>query len=257
MRPIIYPYKLSSLSAIYLSKALQTFRVREKSKYNPKEGDLIINWGNPRIPDWYGYKKEQYLNRVESVQIAQCKLTTLDFFKAFKVSSIEWTTEISQARRWSQQGAVIQRNLLRSHSGRGIVNIGYDEETSTPDRVLSHAPLYTKYKKKAKEFRVHVMKGQVIDVQEKKKIKDFEGEFNPYIRNHSNGWVFARENIEEPKDLRQLAIKAVVCLGLDFRAVDIIYNEHENICYCLEVNTAPGLEGTTLINYINAIQKLL
>jgi D-alanine-D-alanine ligase-like ATP-grasp enzyme len=36
---------------------------------------------------------------------------------------------------------------------------------------------------------------------------------------------------------------------LDFGAVDIIYNAKRNECYVLEVNTAPGLEGTTVEKY--------
>jgi D-alanine-D-alanine ligase-like ATP-grasp enzyme len=48
------------------------------------------------------------------------------------------------------------------------------------------------------------------------------------------------------------AIKAVNCLGLYFGAADVIWNDKEQRAYVLEVNTAPGLEGTTLENYANA-----
>ena len=53
-----------------------------------------------------------------------------------------------------------------------------------------------------------------------------------------------------------IAVNAVKALGLDFGAVDIIYNEKENQYYVLEVNTAPGLEGTTLIKYAERFSKL-
>lgn len=76
------------------------------------------------------------------------------------------------------------------------------------------------------------------------------------IRNHANGFVFCRDNIIEPSDLRDVAIQAVTALGLDFGAVDVIWNEHYNKCYALEVNTAPGLEGTTLERYTNKIKEL-
>jgi len=52
-----------------------------------------------------------------------------------------------------------------------------------------------------------------------------------------------------------VALAAVSALGLDFGAVDIIYNEHENQYYVLEVNTAPGLEGTTVEKYAEAFAK--
>ena len=72
------------------------------------------------------------------------------------------------------------------------------------------------------------------------------------IRNIHTGWVYCRDNyIPDPTSI-QLAIDAVQAVGLDFGAVDLIYNQHYNQFYILEVNTAPGLEGTTLINYVNA-----
>lgn len=255
-RPVIYPYQLGSKSARILAANLGTLCVRENGTYKPRARDIIINWGNPRAPNW-NHQKVKLLNPLEQVKIAQDKLLTFQKFHEAKVHCPEWTTNMSGAASWLKKGSpVIQRNLLRSHSGKGITFIGYDEETSTPIGVLSPAPLYTRYKKKAAEFRVHVFNGKVIDVQEKRKIKDFEGEYNQFIRSHANGWVFCREDIKEPNDLRELAIKAVSSLSLDFGAVDIIYNHHEKTCYCLEVNTAPGLEGETINKYSEAIRSI-
>ena len=46
-------------------------------------------------------------------------------------------------------------------------------------------------------------------------------------------------------------------IGLDFGAVDVIYNGHSNRAYVLEINTAPGLTGTTLDNYAAALRNLI
>ena len=75
------------------------------------------------------------------------------------------------------------------------------------------------------------------------------------IRNHKNGWVYAREGITIPDDLEQQAFNTMQALGLKFGAVDLIWNEHENKSYVLEVNTAPGLVGTTLSKYVDAFVK--
>jgi len=45
-------------------------------------------------------------------------------------------------------------------------------------------------------------------------------------------------------------LASVMALGLDFGAVDIVYNENDNKAYVLEINTAPGLSGTTLEKYV-------
>jgi glutathione synthase/RimK-type ligase-like ATP-grasp enzyme len=139
---------------------------------------------------------------------------------------------------------------LNSHSGRGIIINNPTESTN-----LVRAPLYVKYKKKKKEFRVHVFNGQVIDLAEKRRFRQERRDesFVGLIRNHGNGWAFCRDAIVEPTGLRELAIQSVAALGLHFGACDIIWNEKENKCYSLEVNTAPGLQGTTLERYSQAI----
>jgi glutathione synthase/RimK-type ligase-like ATP-grasp enzyme len=65
--------------------------------------------------------------------------------------------------------------------------------------------------------------------------------------------------VEEWPGLRQLqeaAIRTVEILGLDFGAVDIIWNKKQDRYYVLEVNTAPGLEGETVVRYANAFKEL-
>jgi len=120
---------------------------------------------------------------------------------------------------------------------------------------LVAAPLYTQYVKKQKEFRVHVVFNEVVDIQEKRKRRtdnpDNPREFR--VRNLQTGWVYCREQIDEPRELRDLACRAIAALGLDFGAVDVIWNKKQDKCFVLEVNTACGLEGTTLANYSQLI----
>ena len=59
------------------------------------------------------------------------------------------------------------------------------------------------------------------------------------------------------KSVKEQALKAIQALGLDFGAVDVGYNTRENKAYVYEVNSAPGLQGTTLTAYTNAFKELL
>lgn len=214
--------------------------------------DVIINWGNSKAPQWR-LKREvlnlppNLLNDPENVSIAVNKLKTFQTLQD-KCNIPEWTTHKGKV---TKEGLWVARTKLTGFGGEGIILFDPKEELP-PD-----APLYVQYKKKKKEFRVHVFKGEVIDVTQKKKRKDFDGEINTKIRNYANGWVYCREDIVEPEDLREQAILAVQTLGLDFGAVDCIWNEKENKSYALENNTAPGLEGTTIEVYKNAILKEL
>jgi glutathione synthase/RimK-type ligase-like ATP-grasp enzyme len=130
--------------------------------------------------------------------------------------------------------------------------------TPGTDAGVPAAPLYTQYFKGRDEFRVHVVRGEVIDVQQKKARHTDEGvEVNQTVRNLANGWVFCREGVVAPDIVVDAAKGAVRTLGLDFGAVDIKCNRQGTRCAVLEVNTAPGLEGTSLDLYKNAIRRMV
>ena len=118
---------------------------------------------------------------------------------------------------------------------------------------LVNAPLYTRYVPKQDEYRVHVFGGRVIAVQRKARRNDVENP-NWRIRNHANGFVFAREGVVAPQQVIEQSIMAVAALGLDFGGVDVIFNRHRDTAYVLEINTACGLEGQTVNDYADAIR---
>lgn len=176
------------------------------------------------------------------------KLTQFQLFKEHNVNSPDYTTDSAVAGDWirSDGATVVCRQLLHGSEGRGIV-------VATTEAELVPAPLYTKYVKKKKEFRVHVLNGEVIDVQEKRKRSEHDGERDTRIRNTANGYIFCRGDLVEPNGIRDLALNACAALDYSLGAVDIAYNEHSNRCFVLEVNSTPGMEGTTLEKYATAI----
>ena len=115
------------------------------------------------------------------------------------------------------------------------------------------APLYTEYIPKKSEYRFHVFGGEVIDVQQKRKKRGFESTRDTRIRNVNNGYVYCRDGINPPNGAADLAIRAVAACGYEYGAVDLIYNEKRDQCYVLEVNSRPGLMGTTLEKYAEAL----
>ena len=248
----IMKYKAGSRSArtlqTYVSEKLQKNVLSIRSDRVPflKNSRVLINWGSS--DPLTRQLNCRIINRPSAVAFASDKILSLAAFKDKNVNCPDWTTDINVAEEWINNGkTVFCRTLTRAHSGRGI------HIASTSDELVD-APLYTQYIKKQKEFRVHVFRNKVIDLQEKRRSTNSpDSDF--LIRNHANGFVFCRDNIIEPTNLRSTALSAVAALGLDFGAVDIIYNAHYNKCYALEVNTAPGLEGTTLESYSNAIIK--
>lgn len=167
-------------------------------------------------------------------------------FQASQVSCPRFTTDSTKLHELGSR-TIFVRTLISSTNGRGIVEINLSDERVPP------APLYTEYIPKKAEYRFHVFGEHVIDVQEKRKRRGFDGDRNTRVRNVDNGYVYCRDGISPPDGAADLAIRAVKALGYNYGAVDVIYNEHRNQSYVLEVNSRPGLMGTTLDKYVNAI----
>lgn len=240
MRFRIVPYKMNSQSAKRLADLLS-----EKLGYKV--------WRGKPKPDWlnicWGYKKDcgydlPYLNDPHWVRYASDKRLAFGKWTEEGVSHVPWTTDKKEAEKWLNEGSKVLARTAKGQAGSGI-------QVVEPGEELPEAPLYTRYVPKAQEFRVHVFNGKVICVQEKRKKKG--AKVNHIIRSHKKGWVFCYQDIKEPDGLRELAVKAVNALGLDFGGVDIIYTKKLDQLFVLEVNSAPGIEGTSLEAYANEI----
>lgn len=224
--------------------------IKQERCYKTKPTRVLINWGssNHRI----SLTNSKTYNSPYAVELASNKIYTLTHFTHNNVPCPPWTTDKNTALGWIENNkTVVCRKTVTSHSGNGIVFAETAEELENVN-----APLYTMYIKKKKEFRVHVFEGKVIDVQEKRRALDVQN-VDYRIRSHASGFTFCRISISEPSGLRDVAVQAVAALGLDFGAVDIVWNEKQNQCYALEVNTAPGIEGSTLDAYTKAIKEAI
>jgi glutathione synthase/RimK-type ligase-like ATP-grasp enzyme len=204
-----------------------------------------------KLTERLGYRvwrvqKDRVRNRIPLVfRKGVDKYHQMFVFAINDINHPEYTSVKEEAREWAKTGAVVCRKLIQSSEGKGIVI------ADSPEQVVD-APLYTKYIKKKKEFRVHVFDNKVIDIQEKRKRNDGQTA-NFRVRNTNNGFVFCRSDLVVPRGLQELAIRATSSLCYLFGAVDIVYNEHSDSLYVLEVNACPGMEGATLENYSNAI----
>lgn len=252
-KPMLYPYKAGSASGRALAQELGLRRISHRnSTFKGRESKTIINWGASRVPEEVG--KCTIINRPEAVYKASDKL---QFFENVACRKPNYFLHYEDASEHQEEAGctIVVRNVLNGHSGEGIVLVEPGEY------MPEDAPLYTEYVPKKQEYRIHVFNGQVIDVQRKARRRDVADEdVNWKVRNNANGFVFARNGDalgDVPSDVLVQSIAAVTSLGLDFGAADVIFNERSSSAYVLEVNTAPGLEGTTVSSYGNAFRELL
>lgn len=215
--------KSGSLKRIALALSERVgYRVLRTRKVNPRKKQYVYGG----LID----KLEQYL-----------------WFTSNSIPCPEYTTSRQQAREWIEGGDVVFcRTLTRASEGRGIV------VAETVDQ-LAQARVYTKYKKKKREFRVHIFKNSIVQVVDKRKRSGWVDDRDTRIRNTNNGYVFCRSVENIPEGLHDLALAASKVTSSDFKGVDIGYNELHKELFVIEVNSAPGIEGSNVDDYVNTI----
>lgn len=246
----LYPYKQGSKGAKALADALGIKQIRHEGK-PMRFGGTLINWGASH----FKRKMEGFdiLNKENAVTLASNKLATFKLLSAAGVSVPDWTVDPDEVRIWLAEGyAAVARYKLNGHSGEGIEII---EGHQAWEDHAEDAPLYTRYIKKKEEYRIHIFQGEAFFVQRKARKLDVPAEnVNWKVRNLAGGFIFANVGVEVDDVARHEACAAVAALSLDFGAVDVILGT-DGKYYVLEVNTACGLEGTTLEKYVEKFQQ--
>jgi glutathione synthase/RimK-type ligase-like ATP-grasp enzyme len=253
MRVRIFPYNPGSQSAKLLSGLTGWLRLKTVgSGFRPTAGDVIVNWGSTRCPD-FGCR---VLNTRESIIAATNKLTALERLKNAGVKVPEFYTSYTDLvgrlnERGGRKTKWVARSVLTGHSGDGITV----SESGSLGGLPQDAPLYTRYIRKSDEFRVHVVGGKVVFTQRKARRRECENP-NWEVRNLEGGFVYVEYPTREG-GLSEIAVKAVEALGLDFGAVDVLLSREDEDFYVLEVNTACGLEERTAEKYAEALKELV
>lgn len=258
----VIPYKMGSQSAKSLADALGVKRVNKNyTKIIGNEAKILINWGNTTL-DHPQLLKCTVLNKPEAVAQNCNKLSFFNQFKTEEETSIipEYTTNVGRATDWmvkDNRSIIVVRKVLFGHSGQGIELFDYDKAVSDG---IPRAPLYTKYIPKKDEYRIHFSRKTGIFFKQRKAL--VKGTENPNfkVRNLAGGFIYANMDVETPEVVDKVAemfYNGMLAGGLDFGALDIIYNEREDQAYILEVNTAPGLAGRTLEAYTEMLKAYI
>lgn len=257
MRKFLRPPNRASASARVMARELGVRMLRRRnSRYRYRPGDVIINWGNPDPMD-----VPAIVNHPSAVSRAINKRDAWSAFADAGVPTVEWTQCREQAGLWlGEDQRVLARATLRGSQGRGMTvysreGTDWTEHGATLPEGATYVKVFGRNPRHVTEYRVHICNGKVIDYQQKKRRRNYESRINPYIRGHRFGWIFARSDIPTiPWDVSCAATRATEVLGLTFGAVDIAASRHGGVCV-YEINTAPGIEGTTLDAYAGALNS--
>jgi len=281
--PKIFPYKMGSKSATALAKSLQCLKVYPDRHYHPRNNHLIINWGNSIEPKWYENTKD-FLNHPAHVKVFTNKLlflrSMLAKFRNFGLKDAIMDFTVSPTPQHFLKYPIYCRTLLASHSGKGIIIVNEGDN-------IPPAQLYTEKLPIGEEYRLHFFRdydnmilsekpetnysfhadslkysNHLFHTQQKKKmttekLAELGFTFNENVKSYENGWVFAINDIVPIKNVILQEIKMLARnIPLDFFAIDVNIDKNGN-WQVIEINTAPGLEGTTLEKYTQEFNNLL
>jgi len=251
----VIPYRQGSAGARELATALGGRVLRlEGSRYRGRPGDVIINWGNTN--------GHPLLDRALNGRSIRSVSNKLEFFRrvygvAPDIIPEFWTDRDSiPDSALERRGRIVCRTVLAGHSGEGIVIANTRDE-------LVPAPLYTRYIPKQDEYRIHV--GRLRDdnddlatvvISQQRKARNL-GHENPdwSVRNLANGFIYARADVNPPRCVIDVACRAFDCFPLDFGAVDVVFNARDDRAYVLEINSAPGITGSTVTDYVQFFRE--
>lgn len=247
---------MSSVTAKDVARGLNLLRLRpERGVFAARNNDVVVNWGLSVIPSNLRNVRT-WINHPDNVAVSSNKLLAFRKYRNMPVpvESFEMpdsTEDFSMAKNWIAAGNTVYcRTVTQGHSGRGIVVARTEEQ-------LVYAPLYTKGFKAKWEYRVHVCGDNIIDMVKKGRRRDITlDDLGRDVRNYASGYIFIRDNIDVPQEVQDAAKNAVAFYGLHFGAVDIGWHPNRG-AVVYEVNTAPGLTGTSLQTYINALREYL
>jgi glutathione synthase/RimK-type ligase-like ATP-grasp enzyme len=211
---------------------------------------VVINWGSGSLALQGSH--DRIINKPEVVRNAVNKLRFMQ-----DLAQLECTPPFSDQRAWAEREVqagytIVCREKLSGSGGEGIV------VASKADQLVD-APLYVRYQKKTAEYRVHIVGDEVVVQRKARRNGIPDDQVNWQVRNLENGFVYVRGDVRDDMRTRASDLSRIIIghLGLDFGAVDIIYHRRSDLMLALEVNTAPGLEGSTLQTYARGLLTLI
>lgn len=196
--------KKTSLSGKALNEALT------ERGYNGK----TINWGG-------AHGSADVLNTPGAVRRASNKRVALEWLRDNDISTL-------LVERKSSDYPLVGRPSYHADGSEFYVCYNDDDKADAIDNGCTH---FQKYLLDAREFRIHIVNGKSIKLNEK------VGKLHVDSNTHFGGrFIYPTKT---PPGLRQVAVDSVAVLRLDFGCVDILYKDNE--FFILEVNCAPSL----------------
>lgn len=204
-----------------------------------REGTTLIRWGTTTVLPG---EREKTVNGASAISVSANKIRTFRALEEAGLPVPEWTRDHEVAGTWLREGSVVFSREPYGQGGRDII-VHHPNNGSH----VSPASFYSRAVDVAREYRLHVVSGDVIRTQGRY-LDHPEDSGDGLVRSHANGWRFRAPSLRLHGGRNLLAIEAVAAVGLDFGAVDLAVLD-DGGAVIFEVNAAPGCSPLTLSTY--------
>ena len=258
---VMKPYMWSCRTTSPTRRAVAELLGIDNGMHSPRrENKVVIVWG-AKPDSSLNYSRHKWINTIDSVNRNRHKYNSLHIMGDYGVSvpkSLNNYSDDIYDTLMNECRAIIGRRYYHQGGTEFHVCLSKMDINRARD---NGADYFIKYIPKRNEFRFHIMDRKVIRVSQKvRKTELEEGEsYDDQCWSHNKGWRFRGLRLDNPlitEDLKRESIRSLEALGMDFGAVDIIEDE-DGKPFVLEINSAPGLEGTTLDIYVRELRKLI
>lgn len=268
----------------------------ESGKNRPRDKNIIIGWGTKTSED-IDLGNIKTLNHPNAVRKNRDKLTALKMMKADRnlssnIAKFRPAVGILEAY---DRGDVSSPMIGRKRHHQGGKGLWVCLVKSHIEKAVSDgAEYFQNYIDIKVEYRLHIFTGDIIYAvkkvenpteagwinQRREKIQEYANKHDinlndmtvdcvlgrlvkeavlpdQIVRSNKRGWKFSGVALNTiPTPLKNAAIKAVEIIGLDFGAVDCAIDVSDHP-FIIEINTGPGLQGTSLSKYTEAFRSKL
>jgi len=265
-------------------------------KTKPRNANIIIGWGT-KTNENLGLGDIKTLNHPNAIRKNRDKLGVLDLLKADRdlrsnIANYHTSRDIVRHMERGNVGFPLIGRKRHHQGGKGLWICLAKGHVSAA--IAAGSDYFQTYIDIVSEYRLHVFCGNIIYAvkkienpsesswiaQRKEKVIEhatkndvrLDNSTMEYVlkrlvkeadlpdrivRSNKKGWKFSGVALNTiPESLKNAAIKAVSVIGLDFGAVDCAIDMGRHP-FIIEVNTGPGLQGTSLDKYVIALRDKL
>lgn len=266
----------------------------DSGRNKPRNADVVIGWGC-KTDEYVDLGNAKVLNHPNAIRKNRNKQTTLYLLRNNQNTSGTIAKHVESANVLAslQAGNVSLPLIGRTRMHQGGKGFWFCPTKSLVEAAVAEgAHYFQEFIDIKQEYRLHVFCGEVIYAQKKienpseegwvaqrkEKIENWANKKGDnldeatmlyvlrrlakeadlpdrIVRSNKRGWKFSSVRPDNLNDaLKNAAIATVAAIGLDFGAVDCALGQND-APWIIEVNSGPGLQGSSLDAYVAAFQK--